>query len=69
MADARQARLDDLADAVKAFADKRRDELNQRVATAKKILKGRTGADRLAQAAAQGAQGLVVDAINDFLSS
>jgi hypothetical protein len=67
--DTRQARLDDLAKAVAAFAEKRRDELNQRVATAKKILKGRTGADRLAQTAAQGTQGLVVREINDFLAS
>lgn len=65
----RQARLNDLSGAVKAFAKKRRDELNLRVATAKKLLKGRTGSDRLAQTAAQGAQGPVIKEINDFLTT
>lgn len=65
----RQARLEDLSAAVKKFAEKRRQELKDRVATAKKILKGRTGADRLAQTAAQGVHDLVVAEVDDFLQS
>lgn len=63
----RDARLDALAQATTAWASKRREELKARVAANKKILKGRTGSERLAQAAVNAAKELVVDEIDDFL--
>lgn len=63
----RNARLDALAAATKFWSDKRIDEINRRVASSKKILQGRTGSERLAQASVQASQALVVDSINDFL--
>ncbi len=63
----RNARLDALSASVTAYATKRREELKRRVATAKSILKGRTGSERLAQSSVQAATPLVVDEINEFL--
>lgn len=63
----RNKRLDALSAAVKVYADKQRTALKQRVSTAKKILKGRTGSERLAQAAVQASNDLVVDEIDAFL--
>lgn len=63
----RDARLDALAEATKTWAKKQTDELKLRAATNKKLLKGRTGSDRLAQAAVQAASSLVVNEIDDFL--
>lgn len=65
--DERNKRLDDLVQAVSAWAGKRRDELKARVDANKKILKGRTGSERLAQASVSAAQDLVVNEIDDFL--
>ncbi len=65
--DERNARLDDLEKATTAWATKRRDELTSRVAENKKILKGRTGSERLAQASVSAAHDLVVDEIDAFL--
>ncbi len=64
---ARNARLDALSTAVSFWAEKKRDEINKRVESSKKILKGRTGSERLAQASVQAASVLVVDSLSDFL--
>jgi len=64
--DAREQRLQVLADATKLWAEKRTKELNDNVATAKKILKGRTGSERLASATAKAATDLVLDEIDSF---
>ncbi len=63
----RNKRLDALSSSVKVYAQKRREQLQQRVATAKKILKGRTGSERLAQASVQASNDLVVAEVNNFL--
>lgn len=63
----RNARLDALAEAAKAWATSKTRELDNRVETAKAILKGRTGSERLAQATVSAASGLVVTEIDDFL--
>jgi hypothetical protein len=64
----RNARLDQLEQAVKQYAAAQRKQLTHRVDTCKRILRGRTGADRLAQASVQQASGLVVTQINEFLT-
>jgi len=64
---ARNKRLDALGTAVTFWADNKRNDINSRVASSKKILKGRTGSERLAQASVQAASALVADSINDFL--
>jgi hypothetical protein len=64
---ARNARLDALVQAAQEWAKTRTDELNNRVTSAKKILQGRTGSERLAQAGVDAASGLVVDEIDQFL--
>jgi hypothetical protein len=66
---ARNARLDALSSAVQTWAQKQTDAINQRVASSKTILKGRTGSERLAQSSVQAASSLVVSSIQDFLSS
>lgn len=63
----RNARLDALESATKAWAEQRTAELKHRVASSKKILQGRTGSERLAQAGVQAASDLVVQEIDDFL--
>lgn len=65
----RNQRLEDLRTAVDTFVIKEQDALKNKVLVLKKILKGRTGAERLAQSSVQAAQPLVVAAINDFLTS
>lgn len=66
--DERNERLDALGTAIQAWAKARRDVLNKSVAFSKRTLKGRTGAERLNQAAVESATSLVVDQINDFLT-
>jgi hypothetical protein len=66
---ARNARLDALSSAVTTWAQKQTDAINQRVASSKAILKGRTGSERLAQSSVQAASALVVSSIQDFLIS
>jgi len=56
-----------LVAATKAWATGRRAELQHRVDSNKKILRGRTGSERLARAAVQAASDLVVAEIDDFL--
>lgn len=64
----RNARLDALQQAVSQYAAAQRKELNRRVDVNKRILQGRTGSERLAQASVQQSSTLVVDQINDFLT-
>jgi hypothetical protein len=64
----RDARLDELADATRKWAENRREELNAQVALGKRILKGRTGSERLADAPVQSVSDLTVDEINQFLT-
>lgn len=64
----RNARLDALEQATRQYAEKQRKELKRRVSVCKQILKGRTGSDRLAQAAVDQSSSLVVTTINDFLT-
>jgi hypothetical protein len=64
---ARDMRLDALVDATTAWADKQTKSLQDRVASSKKILKGRTGSERLAQSSVQAASALVVTEIDAFL--
>lgn len=65
----RNARLDALLTATQTWAEKRRKELTDRVASSKLILQGRTGMERLAQSSVIAASNLVVTEINDFLNS
>ena len=65
----RNARLDALLTATNEWSDKRTKELQARVATVKKLLKGRTGSERLATATSQAASDLVVRQIDDFLAT
>lgn len=64
----RNARLDELEQAVKQYAKAQRKQLTHRVDVSKRILRGRTGSDRLAQASVQQSTALVVDEINEFLT-
>lgn len=64
----RNARLDELEKAVKQYATAQRRTLTHRVDVNKRILRGRTGSDRLAQASVQQSTGLVVDQIDEFLT-
>lgn len=63
----RDARLDALAQATKDWATRRREYLKNQVAFAKRVLKGRTGSERLAQATVKATTDLVVDEIDQFL--
>jgi len=63
----RNNRLDALVEATNSWADQRTKEYTDKVASVKKILKGRTGSERLASATTQAASDLVVSAIGDFL--
>ncbi len=64
----RDARLDVLSTAVEQWAENQKQRLNAQVALGKRILKGRTGSERLAQASVQSVSDLAVDQINDFLT-
>lgn len=64
----RNARLDALEKATVDYAAQQTKLLQKRVDVSKRILKGRTGSERLAQAAVQQAGALVVNTINDFLT-
>ena len=64
----RNARLDALGTAISEWADKRRTYLNGQVAFGKRLLRGRTGSERLNQASVESATDLTVDQINDFLT-
>lgn len=64
----RNARLDKLAAAVTTWASSERERLQKEVATAKKILQGHTGAERLADQSLQTSADLVAVSINEFLT-
>lgn len=64
----RNARLDALLEATEAWAARQTRNLNDQVTLSKRILKGRTGSERLAQASVQSVSNIAVDQINDFLS-
>lgn len=64
----RNARLDALKAATQAWASAQRQRLKDQVALGKRILKGRTGSERLAQASVQSVSELTVTQINDFLT-
>lgn len=65
---ARNARLDALVTATNDWAQKQTDLLNAQVALNKRILKGRTGSERLAQTSVEASSSLTVDEINQFLT-
>ena len=64
----RNDRLDDLKTATEAWATKETKRLNDQVTFGKRVLKGRTGSERLVQASVTSAKELVVDQLNDFLT-
>jgi len=63
----RNKRLDALLQATTEWSNKRVKELEDRVTITKRILRGRTGSERLASASSTAAQGIVVQEIDDFL--
>lgn len=65
--EARDARLEGLKTAAEQWHTKRRQQLEGEAALAKKILKGRTGAERLNDASVEAASSLLVDELNNFL--
>ena len=64
----RDARLDQLNAAITTWADKRTALLQTRAAFSKRLLRGRTGSERLAQASVEAATALTLDQINQFLT-
>jgi len=64
----RDARLDQLEQDVTKWAQEETTRLTDHVALCKRILKGRTGSERLATAPVQAVSSLVVDEINQFLT-
>ena len=64
----RNARLDALQKATEDWAAKRTAYLKAQVAFARRMLKGRTGSERLASTSVSLAKNLVVDAIGTFLT-
>ena len=64
----RDARLDELKAAGIAWADRRKEHLNNQVALGRRILEGRPGSDRLAQSSVTSVSNLTVDQINEFLA-
>lgn len=66
--DDRNARLDALGSAIQAWAKTRREYLEKQVSFSKRLLKGRTGSERLNQATIESATALAVDTINDYLT-
>lgn len=67
-AEERNARLDELGAAITTWATQRRKQLKRQVLEGKRLLKGRTGSERLAQASVESISDLTVDQINDFLT-
>jgi hypothetical protein len=64
----RDARLDELKAAAQAWAAKETQRLKDQVVLGKRILKGRTGSERLAQSTTTSVSNLTVDEINAFLT-
>ena len=65
---ARNARLNALTAATKAWATARTATLNNQVVVLQAILQGRTGAQQLAQSGVDAVSNLVADSIDDFLT-
>jgi hypothetical protein len=63
----RDARIDALLRAVNEWEVKRTAELEKRVSRAKRMLKGRTGSERLTNAVSEKTSALLVADINTFL--
>jgi len=64
----RDARLDSLAAATSAWATSERARLKKQVELSKRLLKGRTGAERLNAASVTTATELLVDEVGQYLS-
>lgn len=64
----RNQRLDDLQEAVDAWADKTTKRLNDEAALLEKILKGRPGAEKLNNGSVEAASDLLVDELDQFLT-
>ncbi len=64
----RDARLDELAAATKQWAENRTKALKAQSAFAKRVLKGRTGSERLNNETVTAASKLLVDEIDTFLT-
>lgn len=64
----RDARLDKLSEAVKQWATKNRTGLQTQLDLSKRLLRGRTGADRLNNTTVSQAGDLLVDGIEQFLT-
>lgn len=64
----RNARLDQLNDAVEAWARKKKERLEKEALLLKRVLKGRTGAERLNNASVEAASALQVDELSQFLT-
>lgn len=64
----RDARLGQLQADVKKWAKKETERLEYQVALGKRILKGRTGSERLAASQVTAVTSLVVDEVNQFLT-
>lgn len=65
---ARNARLDELQAAITAWANKKRDYLNNQLTFAKRVLAGRPGLDRLQNGSVKKATSFLADEIDQFLS-
>ena len=64
----RDARLDSMGTATTEWATAERKRLKDQVALGKRLLKGRTGSERLNNASVTTAQELLVDEIDTFLT-
>lgn len=64
----RNARLDELVKATKTWASNKTKELKNQSAFAKRVLKGRTGSERLSNTTVVSASKLLVDEIEAFLT-
>lgn len=64
----RDARLDELEAATKEWATNERKRLKAQVALSKKILRGRTGSERLNNTTVKAANELLVDEIDEYLT-
>jgi len=64
----RNARLDELVKATKAWASSKTKELKNQSAFAKRVLKGRTGSEGLNNTTVVSASKLLVDEIEAFLA-
>lgn len=64
----RNARLDALKKATIEWAARRKKQLEDQVSFGKRLLKGRTGSERLANAPVNAASELTVDEIETFLT-